>query len=786
MDFKSFRVSVRVTNGRELEDALRILRFHDPQSEVNVYDGLVTGLVTRPILGELLAAGLMVDRSSSTPDDPLPKELPGVDASPAISGYPGLLEQIRAVAKQFTSRASGFLSLAADSGASGEPEKAVYNVQLTGPMRPAWGRFLEDHGLRVLSYAPPCKYRMELGTEQKSLLSQQSFVASVEPYDLRETVTPEFLEKISQARESGSNAPVTFDLMVHAPDQAEEIWRTINDADGRVESVSGRYIRFQASPLSPLVANLAARTEVKSITAYTPPEMTCDYGRTLIGIPAVNQAAGGPWDGAGQIVAVFDSGIDQHHPDLCSRIQSYQTVPGATATDQFGHGTHVAGTIAGDGTASHGQIRGVAPVARLAIIGICDAQNLPLLPADMGELLQLALNEGAFIINLSLGFKLGNIYDQYAESLDEFVFKNPNVLVVIAGGNSGSAHSGWPDFSSIGTPATAKNAITVGACVTNRNGFTNTWNAFNGAAFPAPPSGARLLTGPPLLPAALSSRGPTDYYTFKPDVLAPGTYVLSAQASGGTLTSYAPVPPGTGPYIFLNGSSMATPFVSGSAAVIRHYLASVMNTHEPSAALLKALLCCSAVRCDSVMKSTTESKVGYPDFDQGVGRIDLSTILPHQDQQSLRLAFKDIANDSPEALQSRVPANSGRRANRVYTVTVKNNGYPLRVLLAWTDAPGRFLQNTLQLDVQGPNVHLVGNHEHLYMKDSLFQEAGLPGIPFDRNNNVQVVNLKNAAAGQYTVNVLAQNTADPAHYQGYALCVTGSLDSDLTEEAPAF
>jgi hypothetical protein len=46
--------------------------------------------------------------------------------------------------------------------------------------------------------------------------------------------------------------------------------------------------------------------------------------------------------------------------------------------------------------------------------------------------------------------------------------------------------------------------------------------------------------------------------------------------------------------------------------------------------------------------------------------------------------------------QSRVPANSERRANRVYTITVRNSGKPLRVLLAWTDAPGRFLQNTLQ------------------------------------------------------------------------------------------
>jgi hypothetical protein len=575
--------------------------------------------------------------------------------------------------------------------------------------------------------------------------------------------------------------------MVHADDQARDVIDVIASGGGSIKDWFGRYIRFQAPPLSPLVANLAVRTDVKSITLYNPPQLSCDHGRALIGIPVLNKAPGGPWNGDGQVVAVFDSGVDRNHPDLSGRIKSYQSVSGATTTDQFGHGTHVAGTVAGDGTASKGQVQGVAPGALLAVIGICDSQNTPLLPTDMGTLLQMAILDDATIANLSLGFRMGNHYDQYAESIDEFIFKNPNILVVIAGGNSGTASDGWPDFNSIGTPATAKNAITVGACVTDRNGFTNTWSTFNGAAFPNPPSATRLLTGPPLIPAALSSRGPTDYYAFKPDVVAPGTFILSAQASGGTLASFAPVHPGTGPYIFLNGSSMAAPFVSGAAAVIRHYLASVLGVNHPSAALLKALLCCSAVRCDSAMKAAVEPKVGYPDFDQGVGRIDLSTVLPHQDQQGVRrLAFVDVANGSADALQSRVPPNSSRRANRIYTVQVKTDGFPLRVLLAWTDAPGRFLQNTLQIDVQGPNVHLVGNHEHLYMKDSLFQDSGLPGIPFDRNNNLQVVNLKTGASGHYTINVLADNTPDLAHFQGYALCVSGNLASDLSEEAPAF
>jgi hypothetical protein len=231
---------------------------------------------------------------------------------------------------------------------------------------------------------------------------------------------------------------------------------------------------------------------------------------------------------------------------------------------------------------------------------------------------------------------------------------------------------------------------------------------------------------------------------------------------------------------------MAAPFVSGAAVILRHYLRAVLQIAEPSAALLKALLCASAVRCPSVMSASVEPRVGYPDFDQGAGRVDLRSILPHKDADGLRLSFQDVANGSAGALQSRVPPGSPRHANRLYKVTVAAGGSPLRVVLTWTDSPGRFLQNTLELDVAGPNVHLVGNHEHSYARDPLFQDLGLPGVPFDRKNSVQVVNLTTAAAGEYTITVLADNTPDPSHFQGYALCVTGRLAGELSEEAPAF
>ncbi len=777
----TFRVSVRTTDREELERAVAILSRLKPD-EVHRYDGLVTGLADRDVLRELMAAGLIVDRSSDE------AKAPAAPAAPAPE-EPPVMAEIRRRAEAYTrSRAprpgGGVFGMVEVAPPPQPPQ--VYDVRLLGPMRPEWGAFFNGNDIRITSYAPPFRYRMALTEGQAETVRAQAFVSAVEPYSLEETLSPELVRLLEEAEQSPSDQPIRFDLMVHAPEQAESIARMIQDSgQGVVESVSGRSIRFHAPVLSPLVSALAARTEVKWITPYQAPELFCDFGRALIGIAAVEQAPGGPWDGTGEVVGLLDSGADQAHPDLQGRIQSYQTVPGATPQDRAGHGTHVAGILCGTGAGSNGKVRGVAPGAELAVVGIVNPQNTPLLPADMGPLLDLAVRKGARIINLSLGLSQ-NRYDQYAESIDQFVFDNPGILVVAAAGNSGTAKQGYPDFNTLSTPASAKNLITVGACLSNRAGLTTTWSQYNAGSFAGAPVGPGLLTGPPIIPAALSSRGPTDYDSFKPDVVAPGTYILSAQASGGTLPSYAPVPPGTGPYIYLNGTSMAAPFVSGAAAVLRHYLRQEMKVSDPSAALLKALLCASATREPSVMSAAVEPRVGYPDFDQGLGLVSLDTILPHQDAQGLRLSFVDVANGSADALQSRVPPGAARRANRLYTVTVAAGGSPLRVVLVWTDAPGRYVQNTLQLDVRGPNVHLIGNHEHTYKQDPLFQSMGLPGVPFDRKNNVQVVNLTNAAAGEYTINVLADNTPDPNHFQGYALVVTGRLAGAVSEEAPAF
>src|SRR5213076_1190036 len=153
------------------------------------------------------------------------------------------------------------------------------------------------------------------------------------------------------------------------------------------------------------------------------------------------------------------------------------------------------------------------------------------------------------------------------------------------------------------TPATAKNVLTVGASATDRceDQFKKTWAEWRPSSFSSPKVIDRLVSGDPDLPAANSSRGPTDFDSVKPDLLAPGTFILSARIATAArplndIFYWGEYAQFDNRYAFLGGSSMAAPVVAGAAAVVRQYLREAKGVANPSAALLKALLIASARR----------------------------------------------------------------------------------------------------------------------------------------------------------------------------------------------
>jgi len=714
----------------------------------------------------------------------------------------------------------------------------VMQVYLREAIRQEWRDALAQQG-EIRSEITPTVVEMRIAADKMAAVSALPYVQSIRRAGIATTVTPALLDALQGAREAATEAvdaadaalaPVdfglagaapepepppaeTFDVVLHTSDTMAEVKAVLAERnDVEVVGESATTLRFRA-PVDPvLVARLGKVSGVKSLSTYTAPVLFCDHVRTLLGIQFQNGNAGGvatlEWDGTGQVVGIVDSGVDGEHPGLVGQVQEAFAVPGALAEDRVGHGTHVASIIAGTGKyrvangagaeeVKEGPVRGIAPGARLVCLGIVDEHGTLRIDAfvDLGDLLKLAVEKGAKILNLSWGSPVGGSYDHGSESVDRFVYEHPDVLVVIAAGNFGEWDTGRGDlrFNTVAAPASAKNVLTVGASATDRAEdtfggeqrlFNRPWSEVRKSRFAGPPPLDRAAAGDPDLPAAISSRGPTDHDSCKPDVMAPGTYILAARAKGIPDKSYEkPCDEYGGHYAYMTGSSMSAPAVAGAAAVLRQYLVSARGVANPSAALLKAVIIASARRMKSVIPEALADKIGFPDFDQGFGRVDLSTIL--SPTAGRKLAFTDVPNDSPGALQSRAEVGAVNKALCAYRVrTAADATGPLRVVLAWTDFPGNQVQNNLQLEVRGAGGVWIGNQEHNYRKDPLFDDVGPNGFAFDKRNTVELVHLEEPAADtEYQIRVLAQNTSHPT--QGYALCVVGALVDDALTEQPS-
>lgn len=270
------------------------------------------------------------------------------------------------------------------------------------------------------------------------------------------------------------------------------------------------------------------------------------------------------FDGTGQTVAVVDSGIDTTHPDLAGKVTAAANFTSESDTrDMLGHGTHVASIIAGTGAASGGAQKGVAPGAKLLNSKVCKGDN-QCAESDIIAGMQWAVQQGAKVINMSLGAPDGPGIDPIEQAVNDLTASS-GALFVVAAGNNG------PSFGTLGSPGSADAALTVGAVD----------RADNLASF--------------------SSRGPRgDDGALKPDVTAPGVSITGARSSTGTFGN-----PGD-TYVQLSGTSMATPHVAGAVALIR-------ASHPTwTAAQLKAAVMGSA-----------DPNPSADTFAQGAGRLDV-------------------------------------------------------------------------------------------------------------------------------------------------------------------
>ncbi len=457
---------------------------------------------------------------------------------------------------------------------AGDP--GAYIVQARGPIGNPFRALLARAGAEIVSYIPNNAYLVRAPAGVAHGLAAQSLVQSVIPYEpyykisssMPVTVGPKTFSAVSME----TNQPAGPSLLVLAVKQAPLPTGTCltlglfsdNAAAtvAQIEKLGGWIIARDKSPFGPVVrvqppadwVALAALPGVQIVEPYHPRIHANDLSRATVGVAADTQVSSNylGLTGKNVLVQVNDSSIDATHPDLAPRVFGAP----ADKTDRNGHGTHVAGTIAGNGSmsstltnvsgslmpATNGQFRGMAPLANLFSIGLDHSDYV---------LQTNAAVIGAPISNNSWNYWNDRTYDLSAASYDaavrDAVPEKPGsqpVLFVFSAGDSGGGDDSGANGNAdtILSPATAKNVITVGALEQSRN-ITNLVTGYYGNTNPQAVWQGETDTGyspfgnsvSPQV-AGFSSRGNVGVLTegtygrFKPDVVAPGTFVVSTRS----------------------------------------------------------------------------------------------------------------------------------------------------------------------------------------------------------------------------------------------------------------
>ena len=729
----------------------------------NAYDtqSYVLGEVDEDAIEGLRLAGLVVQVLGEPQRPAIPRAAPLARGLAAGMELPELLGA--------TAMAEGpidLLTLEAEHLEEGAApvEESFYLVSLEGPLLEEWRKTLADTGAEVLERAEGNSYVVRMTGDEANDALALPFVSGIAPYGTGHTLAGAVAAAASPGRPARL---VTWDLWLHRPEDRDDVAADLLRRNLFVTGSSGRKIRVVIPDGAPATAEVAALPAVARMEEFVPPTLHNDVARELLGVDALGGATVG-LTGKGQLVAVADTGIDDAHPDFGNRIAHREALGRvADTSDPHGHGTHVAGSILGDGTSSNGAFKGMAPEATLYFQSLLDANGrLGGLPVSLAELFDPAYAAGARIHNDSWGSATASRYTIDATDVDAYVADHRDLLVVISAGNEGVAEPrgnsapGFVDWLSIGSPASCKNALTVGASRSKRTtgGLAGlTYGQGWPAVYPAPPIADSHVSGDPEAVAAFSSRGPCDDHRIKPDLVAPGTDIVSTRSSKAPLRSFWGAHANSA-YAYMGGTSMAAPLVAGCAALVREYL-TTKRAHQPSAALLKALLV-NGTRWLTGADAIADF-AELPNFHQGFGAVFLPTTIPSPLEPTLRLEFADTWHTT-----GRQFVQTGQRFQ--YRVTV-GTGLPLRMCLAYTDLPARSLQNNLNLTVEEPGGTKVLGNEHLPM--SLH-------IP-DPDNNIEVVRLDTPAAGTYLIQVAAWNLLSAP--QDFALVVTGDLTSGLTE-----
>ncbi len=728
----------------------------------------------------LIASGAMPFSVQAQSDTP-PSQ---VEVQSAPAGAPPIRLQVGT----FIPTAGEGLNVPADLNSEGAATdgSGYYIVQFAGPVQEVWKVAVEKAGGTIFDYVPDFAFIVRMDTAARAAVTALPDVAWIGPYQPAYKLSPDL---------DGSTG--MLDLVVQTfPDTA------ISDLSGQMgasgaqvadasASAAGGVIRLQIDAAQ--LSALAGIPAVRWIEPFYERELFNDVarGNAIMGAETAWSSLG--LYGQGQIVAVADTGLDTGslstlHQDFRGNPTSSSGTNRIIATyalgrtnnwsdscrtggvNDGGHGTHVSGSVLGNGCRSGssglpgytGSYAGMAPQAGLVMQSVMDSRcGLDGLPTDLNTLFTQARNAGARIHTNSWGAAVAGQYTTDSRNTDLFTWNNKDATILFSAGNEGiDANSdGFIDLDSIGAPGTAKNAITVGASENNRatggynpGGACSTWGTCWPSDYPAEPIKSDPLSSNPGGMVAFSSRGPTDDGRIKPDVVAPGSNILSTKSQD----AYVSGGWGAGPngyYQYMGGTSMATPLTAGALALIRQFYTDVKGV-TPSGALLKATVINSATDLyPGQYASPLEHNPRLPNFAQGWGRVNVASAI------SSSRKFQDVADADG--------VSTGASQSYHYSVCTAS---ALKISLVWTDYPGatvaaRELVNDLDLVITAP--------DGTSYRGNVFSGGwSATGGSADRVNNVEGAYFQTPTPGDWTVAVSGYNIPNGSSgKQGYALVV---------------